>query len=192
MKINDKLTIANFGAVTELIADAYFDQNGDFVPHYGLITAMRLFYDYCVTESAFDEVCPRGTNDIEKLDLVFADDEFTREFNKSITQDAPYEELSFGNAHAYAMDIVYHRKSGAATVVNVLRSVADELAERMIPLLNAENMKGLTKAISGEVDAGSPDAALAGILKQYETVAGKIDGETEKVVKKKKPAKVER
>lgn len=192
MKINDKLSIGDFGAVTEILVDAYFDENGNYIPHYGLITAMRLFYDHCVIESKFDDVCPRNTADISQLNDVFADEEFIEAFNKCADRSWAYDDVSlsvsFHNAYMCAMEIVEERRSGLNKVLDAVRTFADGLTERIIPLLNEDNLNKLSDAVSGNVEAGSADAALSGILKQYEDIAGEVDKEID-VTKNAKTAK---
>lgn len=184
MKINNRLAIGNFGAVTETIADAYFDENGAYTPHYAYITAMRLFYDYCVIESEFDDKCPHFTEDVSKLDIVFASDDFVNAFCESI--DFSYERygLTFSAAYYLADEIAHDRKSGVNRIVDLLRAFTDGLSDRIIPLLKDENIDKLTRAVNAGADT---DAVLGDILKQYEETASEIDNELKAV--KKKPKK---
>lgn len=183
MTVNSKLTIGNFGAVTETIADAYFDENGVFTPHYAYITAMRLFYDYCVTESEFDDECPRFTEDISKLDTVFASKAFTTAFCECIDRRHKREGLTFSAAYYLANEMACDRKSGVNRIADLIRVFADGLSDRIIPFLKDENIEKLTKAVNAGNDT---DTALNGILKQYNETASEIDKELKEVKKKAK------
>ena len=78
MTVNTKLDYRNYIACTNEIADAFFDEEGNFVPQIGRIMSVSIFLDYCVSDSGID------SNDENMIDQIFDNEEIMKEFQKVI------------------------------------------------------------------------------------------------------------
>ena len=54
IKVKENFEIVDFATMVDSIVAEYFDAEGNYTPHIGMLNAMRVFYNECVTESKFD------------------------------------------------------------------------------------------------------------------------------------------
>lgn len=157
MKINTVFGIDEYIRAVNEIADGYFDDDGNYVPHIGMIGAMETFYNLCVSEH---EIPAKETgSDVRAFfDMIFADEEFLNAFNSAVEDYIPYR-LNFGNAYENAMDIVNDRKHSvqrfASWTVSTLEKALDpdNLAKlfgessRFEEIINGDNVSNMLKNI---------------------------------------------
>ncbi|MCD7891640.1 MAG: hypothetical protein LUG26_07845 [Ruminococcus sp.] len=88
MTVNTKLSLFDYLAMVENIASEFIDEkSGVYQPHIGQLNAMRLFYNFCVTESKFDDKYEHNIVDAEDMEEIVADEEFIEAFNNAIRPD---------------------------------------------------------------------------------------------------------
>lgn len=126
MTVNTKLDYRNYLACTNEIADAFFDEEGNFVPQIGRIMTVSIFLDYCVADSGID------SNDENMIDQIFDNEEIMKEFHKAVDG---YEEifnhgLTFGNAYMDAWEIVAQKRN---SVINAIGILANQIRQTMTP-----------------------------------------------------------
>ena len=149
--VNVMLGIFNYVNVVNEIAAGYFDDEHNYIPHLGLINAMKVFYNYCVDDrSKFD---PNSSiiDGIEDIDSIFNDDEFLKEFNGAIIVSSI--RLDFANAFRDALDIVNTNKSpiniGIQKLKGLIKSVMDSINASLTP----ENI-GLVEKLKSLLESG--------------------------------------
>lgn len=128
--IDTNLSMVDYVIIVENIASEYFDEDGEYVPHYGDINAMRLFYNLCVKQCDFDEKYPHNITDILNMEEIMRDETFVLEFNDAIC--AYRKELNFGSAYLDAMNIVDYKKNSVSQIVTQIKSL-------LRPLINNIN-----------------------------------------------------
>ena len=139
MTVNTKLDYRNYLTCVNEIADAYFDEEGNFIPQIGRIMSVSVFLDYCVADSGIN---PDGE---DMIDQIFNSEEILKEFQKAVDS---YEEilnpgLTFGNAYLDAMEIVSQRKN---SVINEIGILANQIKQTLTPEY-LENLKKATENI---------------------------------------------
>ena len=100
MVIDVKLSIVDFVSTVNDIVLEYFDADGAYTPHIGLLNAMRVFYNECVKESKFDGDIPHNVADALEMEAIVADEQFIQCFNEALKTD----EYSLTFATAYNED----------------------------------------------------------------------------------------
>lgn len=159
MKCENNLNLVNYTAIVEAIADGYFDFDGTYQPHIGLMNAMRLFYNNCVVVSAFDEKHPHNISNILDMQEIVDDEEFISEFNNALC-GSKYT-FDFANAFAAALSIVEVKRSSIGSLINYAKNVLIELSNTLSSVMTQENMDAL-KAVAGAIGSGEAlDEALA-------------------------------
>lgn len=158
MKCENKLNLVSYSVITNAIADGYFDGDGTYQPDIGLMNAMRLFYNCCVKESAFDELHPHNVSDILNMQDMVDDDTFITEFNKAIA--AHERRFDFGNAYSDAMSMVDVRKSSIVAIINYARKALVGLSEDLGKVMTQENMDALKAIATAISDGNDLDDAL--------------------------------
>lgn len=119
MTVNTKLNLYEYVAAVQEIANEYFDEEGNYRPHYGILNAMRVFYNMCVRISKFDGVLPHDFVDLSQVEQLAADDEFIDEFNAALIADRI--DTSFANAYRDAQEIVEYRKHSVGNIIDILK-----------------------------------------------------------------------
>lgn len=125
MTINTKMNPGKYISCVEDIANAYFDENGNYSPHIGRTVERAIFVDYCVEDAGFDAEAP------DLIDQIFANEEISKAFvNEIYAYNRPLEEseeLFYSNAHDDAMSIVEHRNSSLMQAVRVFGGLLNEI-----------------------------------------------------------------
>ena len=154
MKVETNLSLVDFVAVTEALADGYFDDDGAYAPHMGLINAMRVFYNVCVTESKFDNTIPHDFVDIMRVDDLAKDDEFYAAFKDACLLGAYDERFTFATAYEKANDIVEKRcKSVLYSIGPALEIIAESLSNALSGMNIKEFNDVLDKMRESGIDA---------------------------------------
>lgn len=149
------LDAVNYVMLVNDIASQHFYSSGEYVPHVGLLNSMRLFYNYCVVESKFDEKISHNSDSLDDIILLASDDDFIAEFNNALK--ATDRRLDFANAYLDAQDIVNTRKSSLHYAVELLGNALNAVVDRIAPSLTQENIDNIAK-IANEIASGKPSA----------------------------------
>ena len=139
IEFENKIELAEFLAITEIIADGYFNEAGEYVPHYGILNAYRVFYNVCVTKSPYDETYGHDIVNIEELDEIVSDDEFVTEFETCVNSGK--QGLTFSAAFNNAMQMVDARKSSIGSAVTMIVDAIQGIADRAKSVMSDENMQ---------------------------------------------------
>lgn len=119
MTVNTKLGLYEYVAAVQEIANEYFDEEGNYRPHYGILNAMRVFYNMCIRVSRFDGALPHDFVDLSQVEQFATDSEFIDEFNAALIADRI--DLSFANAYRDAQEIVEYRKHSVGNIIDILK-----------------------------------------------------------------------
>lgn len=114
MKFDTKLSVNDYLAVVEEIANGFFNDNGEYVPHMGRIVTVAVFCDYCMKESVFKDI------DNPDMNVIMDNQEIMEAYHKALYDCKEY--LSFGNAVTDATNIVDYRKSSLVQGVSLMAS----------------------------------------------------------------------
>ena len=130
MTVNNFLNMFDYVLVTESIADGYFNENGDYTPHYGMLNTMRVFYNYCVE---LDQTETEHKNDIISA-VEFNDIVKDADFQKAF-YTAMYDEndvcFRFRDAYDAAMEMVEYRKGNIMIAVDYMKKIAGVLLDAL-------------------------------------------------------------
>lgn len=154
MKVETNLSLVDFVAVIEALADGFFDDDGAYAPHMGLINAMRVFYNVCVVESRFDDEIPHDFVDVMLVEKLAKDDEFYTAFKDACLLGAYDERLTFATAYEKATDIADKRcKSVLYSIAPALEVIAQSLSRALSGVNIKEFNDVLDKMRENGIDA---------------------------------------
>lgn len=151
--INNSLKLGDYIYLVNEIADGYFDFQGNYQPHLGILNTMRIYYISCVVNSVYDEKVPHNVIDIADMQIVIEDEEFQACFNEAIMPSDTYS-ITFGTAYKMAMDIVERKNYSISEGVNIVKNVILEIADKISPAFNDDTLNQLS-TIAKEIDKGN-------------------------------------
>ncbi|MCD7810268.1 MAG: hypothetical protein LUG91_00185 [Ruminococcus sp.] len=159
MTVNTKLSLFDYLAMVENIASEFIDEkSGVYQPHIGQLNAMRLFYNFCVTESKFDDKYEHNIIDAEDMEEIVADEEFIEAFNNAIRPDV-YLDICYDFACAYAdaMEIVNVKKTSLGNVINAIGNMINSVFENISSVFTEDNI-GTISQIAEDMSKGKVSA----------------------------------
>ena len=150
----DNVDIVTYSAAVSDIANHFFDEDGNYIPHFGRINAVAEFFNDFVDISSLKAYFV----DVENLDVDFllANEECLKLYNSALKGDTDYK-LNFANAYADAMEIVRTRNSTLFGVVEKLQNGLTKLVDTINPIFSEETINQLSK-ISEDVSKGDLNA----------------------------------
>ena len=111
LEVNNKLGIVDYVELVNNLVAEYYDERGEYTPHYGRLNAMRLYYNICVKTDLFD--LPHSITDAMDMEKLIDCEEFLRAFDDAIIgqfdDEVGYNGISgftFGDAFRDATDSV--------------------------------------------------------------------------------------
>ena len=184
--INTKLETSEFLALTESIVDAYFDFDGEYQPHYGILEVFRLFFNLCVKDSPFNEQFPNGIKTIADVNVVIKNDELMQIFNEYIF--GKHNVMDFGGAYHYAMMIVDNKRTSVVHYADMLKQLVTGFVNQITPLVNDINLDKVSMIAeqigNGNISADSIVEAYAN-SDRFQTVINEAKSDGEKQENKK-------
>ena len=150
VKVHTDLGIVKYSAIVKSIADGYFDDEFEFVPHFGKLNAMRLFYNICVEDDILGK--PHDISDALEMEDLVNDVEFIRAFMHATEKDDGLS-LNFANAYYDAIKIVNTKKGSLNRAVDVIKSVLNNIVNSMGSVFTEENMAKMQK-MSEDIASG--------------------------------------
>lgn len=154
MVVDVKLSIVDFVFTVNDIALEYFDADGVYTPHIGLLNAMRVFYNKCVKESKFDTEIPHNVADALEMEAIVADKQFIQCFNEALKTDE--YSLTFATAYNEAMKIVEQKKTSVFGAVELIKKVIMQVVDNMNGALTPENIEKIT-SLFGKMEGANLD-----------------------------------
>lgn len=185
MKFNNKFDIETYIGVTNDIVSNYFDKtNGEYLPHFGNIYSVYVYFANCVASEDGDEVThdtiiSKDENGNEVMNLselqkLFADEVFMKAYNDAIANSRTYA-LDFAHAHADAIRIVKSRSANN----NPLVFGITQLVQTVNELFTSDELKQFLSAFTQSVGGLNEDTvnkviALADKYKKGDFTSQKI------------------
>lgn len=151
--INNNLKLGDYIYLVNEIADGFFDYQGSYQPHLGMLNAMRIYYIACVTKSIYDEKVPHDVIDIADMQIVIEDEDFQACFNEAIMPSDTYS-ITFGTAFRMAKEIVEQKTYSISEGVNIIKKTILEIADKISPVFNDDTLNQLS-TIAKEIDKGN-------------------------------------
>lgn len=155
MIINTKLSIIDYLQVVNDIVLEYFNIDGSYQPHIGMLNAMRVFYNVCVKESEFDNENGHEIIDVLELEDILGNEEFMHLFNNAIV--AGEVKLDFANAYKQALEIVDAKKTSLGNSIEIISNMISKFLNSLDDLFNDESINRISdiaeKMSNGKINA---------------------------------------
>lgn len=156
MTVKTELGIIGYVSMVDEIVLEYFNADGEYQPHIGMLNAMRLFYNECVKESKFDEQLAHDNIDAMEMEALVADQEFIEAYNRALIGDGMVR-LDFANAYKEAMEIVNVKKTSIGTAMQTIKKAIGGIVEMIAPALTEENIAAIG-TIAKDIASGKTGA----------------------------------
>lgn len=183
MKFTTDLTYEQYMTLCAVMADNYFDDNGDFASFNGRIASMMLFYQYCVDHT--DDPYWESIEDIESVESyvpIFADEEFAKAYACELKDGSKKNRLTFNQAYYDAQEIVNARLNTVNGIITSIRKIGIAIIDSVGNLLDEKNLKtliSLATKIAPEIK--NLDVLQDALYKQYAEETKKEEGEPPKL-----------
>lgn len=142
MLVDVKLSIVDFVSTVNDIVLEYFDTNGTYTPHIGLLNTMRVFYNECVKDGKFEGDIPHNITDALEMEAIVADEQFIQCFNSAL-KAAEYS-LDFATAYNEAMKIVEQKKTSVYGAVELIKNVIMQVLDNINTTITPDNIQKIT------------------------------------------------
>lgn len=163
MKFNNQLDIETYINVTNEIANNFFDKtNGEYLPHFGNVYSVYVYFINCVKSEDGDEVTKDtiitksedgdDTLVLSELQKLFNNEEFMKAYN-SATMPSKVYALDFSHAHADAIRIVKSRSANN----NPLVFGITQLVQSFNTLFTSEELVQFVSALTQSVGSLNED-----------------------------------
>ena len=162
-RIDTSMTAVKYMEIVDNIVEKFFDENGNYQPHWGRLGTLAIFYSlFCKKE---DE----SEMDTAQLNELLNDGVFMQRYDACINGNDRSGLFDFYDAYQDAMKIVDDRRSFAGTVRNVTKLVLDKIDNLFNNVLSEDKISELGK-LAGLVNDGqlTPEAIV-------DAFTGKLD-----------------
>ena len=142
IKVKTQLNIYEYVQIVEDLVREFYDENGNYVPHYGELNALRLFYNYCVVDDI--DGIPHTISEATQLEPLIANKDFMAAYRNNIHQ-VWYAPLTFSDALSKAREIVQVKNNSFTAVANVIKQVVADI-ENKLGIASDEHMEDIIAA----------------------------------------------
>lgn len=165
--IDTNLDMVTFISVVNDIAAEYFDADGTYTPHIGMLNAMRVFYNECVKESPYSDAVPFPVQDAIEMKEIVKDEEFIETFGHASGMRL-LDALDFSTAYHAALDIVEYKKTSLASMIDLVKNAAIQIADKMNENLTDDRLDKMQSLVQmlGDKDTAKMLEALGVINKK--------------------------
>lgn len=151
----DNLDIVSYSAAINEIVSKFYDEDGNYTPHFGRINSVGVFFNYFVNPTSLEAYFADYEKPAEIDDLI-ADEYCMKVYNGALKRTMDYR-LNFANAYIDAMDIVKTRNSAIGGLVDLLGKEMEKIADKIAPIFNEKTIDKIVK-ISDNVSKGKLSA----------------------------------
>jgi len=120
-----KIDINDFIGTVQSIADGYFNEQGTYEPHWGMLNSMQIYHDVFYVDKEEDKI----NGQLEIMQQKINDKKFIDSFNKEVKARVSYD-LTFSCAYHQAMEVVEYKKSSFYSVIDYAQKVLSALYEQ--------------------------------------------------------------
>lgn len=160
-----KLSVVDYMNLVERIVKSHFNSvTGEYEPHFGRISSIQLFYEYCVESSDIDSKLPNGVVGLNEIEILVKEPCFMRKYYNEIDSYS-CDGLHFGDAYACAIDIIAEKRNSPDKIVNAINKAIKNDFSLIWKALTSEKMKDLATIVNSE--DFNPKGVADTIIKNY-------------------------
>lgn len=149
IKVKPQLNIYEYVQIVEDLVREFYDENGNYVPHYGELNALRLFYNYCV-EDDIDGI-PHTISEATQLESLILNKDFMAAYRNNIYQ-VWYAPLTFSDALSKARSIIEVKNNSFTAVANVIKQIVADIEDKL-GIASNEHMEDIIAAVNKLAEA---------------------------------------
>lgn len=153
INVKDYVDVVDYVSAVNRMADAYFDDFNEYIPHFGRMEAVFTFFSIFIDEESLLSHFEGQEIDEE---FLLTNEECLEIFNHALSSNFGYK-LDFANAYMDAMEIVNTRKNSFNNAVEVVKKLLARVLDTVNPMLTNENIEAISK-IAQEFSNGNVNA----------------------------------
>ena len=129
LTIDTNLNIYDYVSTIEELVNEYYDEEGNYVPHYGELNAMRLFYNLCVKDDIAG--ISHDITEATQLEPIITNKTFLSAYRNGLLIASDGNPLTFASAAAKANEIVFVRNNSFGSVVSAIKWAVKDIEEKL-------------------------------------------------------------
>lgn len=149
----DNVDIVTYSAAVREIAEKFFDEDGNYTPHFGRINSIGVFFNRFVDPVGLEAFF---ADKEVTIDLLASEEGCLQLYNGALNRYRGFR-LDFANAYADALDIVKQRNTTIGGVINLITDSLGKLSDKISPVLTEKNIDKIEK-ISKNISSGKLSA----------------------------------
>ena len=149
----DNVDIVTYSAAVREIAEKFFDEDGNYTPHFGRINSIGVFFNRFVDPVGLEAFF---ADKEVTIDLLASEEGCLQLYNGALNRYRGFR-LDFANAYADALDIVKQRNTTIGGVINLITDSLGKLSDKISPVLTEKNIDKIEK-ISENISSGKLSA----------------------------------
>jgi hypothetical protein len=161
----DNVDIVTYSAAVREIAEKFFDEDGNYTPHFGRINSIGVFFNRFVDPVGLEAFF---ADKEVTIDLLASEEGCLQLYNGALNRYRGFR-LDFANAYADALDIVKQRNTTIGGVINLITDSLGKLSDKISPVLTEKNIDKIEKIseniASGKLSADSIVEAIGKTIK---------------------------
>ena len=153
--VKDNVNIVIYTAAVNEIVGKFFDDEGNYTPHFGRINAVGVFFNYFVDAESFDNYFNNVDNTLD-LEFILTNSDCMDFYNKALKGDGSFH-LNFANAYSDALAIVKQKNASFSNIIDNIKNATAYISDKIAPAFAGDNLERLSK-IAEEVSSGNLSA----------------------------------
>lgn len=163
MIVNTKLSAISYIQVVNDLVAQFFYSDGEYVPHVGMLGAMKIFYENCVSGDMFSDEINENMDGLSITNVLANNDDFIEEYNAALKTNKYC--LDFANAYNDAMKIVETKKSSVYHMADILGKILRDVVSELESMFTSDKITELREILAkAPVDKLSAQKFLAEAL----------------------------
>lgn len=146
--VNNNVGIVEYSAAVFEIASKFFDEDGNYTPHFGRINSVGVFFKYFVDEDSFEKYLVENGHDLDSfggdnswVELILGDETLSKLYNEAFGETyIPGFALNFANAYLDATNIVEYKKNSMENAIENVGKMIQSIIENLDKYLSGTNL----------------------------------------------------
>ena len=129
LTIDTNLNIYDYVSTIDELVNEYYDEEGNYVPHYGELNTMRLFYNLYVKDDIAG--ISHDITEATQLEPIITNKAFLSAYRNGLLTASDGNPLTFASAAAKANEIVFVRNNSFGSVVSAIKWAVKDIEEKL-------------------------------------------------------------
>lgn len=140
--VNDNIDIVSYSSAVQDIVSKFYDEDGNYTPHFGRANAIGIFFSYFVDIDSLNSYFSDIDVDLD-IDFLLSNEDCLKIYNDALSSKKGYR-LDFANAYFDANKIVSQKNKSFESVINSIQKGILSIVKDILPNISEDNIERLT------------------------------------------------